>query len=158
MKNFRYVPSLSLSFLLITFSTLQADVSLPALFGDQMVLQQNKSVPMWGWADPGEDIHVIDQDKTLTTKADAQGKWKVSLAPRSSGGPYTITVKASNSITLSNVMFGEVWLCSGQSNMQWNMKNVNNSQDEIQNTNYPQIHLFHVERTTASTPGLAVMS
>ncbi len=101
-------------------SAARADVKLPAIFGDHMVLQRDQKDRVWGWADPGEEVTVAvtphDQSKTATAGAD--GKWQVTLDPLATGGPYTVTVKGKNTITFNDVLAGKAWVCSGQSNMQ----------------------------------------
>src|SRR3974390_1160523 len=96
-----------------------ADVRLSAIFTDNAVLQRDIPVPVWGWADQGEQVSVKIGDQTKTaTPAPKTGKWTVKLDPLPVGGPMTITVAGKNTITLKNVLVGEVWICSGQSNMQ----------------------------------------
>src|SRR3954468_4495329 len=93
----------------------RAEVKLPAIFGDHMVLQRDQKDRVWGWADPGEEVTVTvtphDQSKTATAGPD--GKWQVTLDPLATGGPYTVTVKGKNTITFNDVLAGEVWICSG---------------------------------------------
>ena len=101
--------------------TTSADVRLPAIVGDNMMLQQQMGAPIWGRANPGETVTVAGSwGKQASTAADDNGKWKVCLDTPSHGGPYTLTIKGKNEITINNVMIGEVWLCAGQSNMQRN--------------------------------------
>ena len=97
-----------------------AAVKLPAVIGDNMVLQRGQPVPIWGWADKGEEVTVTVAGQTLTTKAGDDGRWKVVLAKLDVGQPLEMTVKGSsgNTITLKNILVGEVWVCSGQSNME----------------------------------------
>jgi sialate O-acetylesterase len=94
-----------------------ANVSLPDIFSDRMVLQADASVPIWGWADPGENVKVSVADQTKTTQADANGKWQVQLDKMKPGVATTLTVEGNNSITINDVLVGEVWFCGGQSNM-----------------------------------------
>ncbi len=121
-----------------------AAVRLPAAIGDNMVLQQGQPVPIWGWADAGEKVTVSLLGQTKSALPDAGGKWIVRLDPLQAGGPHTMTVAGTNSITLKNILVGEVWLCSGQSNMQMTVNNSNNAQEEIAAANYPQIRLLSV--------------
>ena len=139
------------AFLLVAFSSV-ADVRLPKFFGDNMVLQRDKSIAIWGWADPKEKITVQLHKQTKTVTAGKDGKWMVSLAPEVAGGPYQLSVKGKNTITLSNVLMGDVWVCSGQSNMEWTVRNTNNAAEEIANANYPTIRHFKVPNTVASQP------
>lgn len=142
---------------LVLCSVSLADVQLPSVIADNMVLQQKSKVAIWGWAEPGEKITVKGSWGGLfnfakKTKADKDGKWKVSLKTSKAGGPYTVSIKGNNEITLKNVLVGEVWVCSGQSNMEWPTIQVNNSEAEIAAADYPNIRLFMVEKATAVTP------
>lgn len=130
----------------------QADVSLPALFSDHMVLQRNKDIPIWGHSEAHEIITVeIDTQKVITT-ADATGAWYLHLSPIKAGGPYTLTVQGNNTLTFKNVLIGDVWICSGQSNMQWAVRQSHNAQEEIATAQHPKIRLFTVKRVAAQTP------
>ena len=145
---------LCLLFMLCGMSTVRADVKLPAQFGDHMVLQQKKSVPVWGWAEPGETVEVKGdwKDKSVSTKADAEGKWQVKIRTPKAGGPYTLTVTGNNEIVISDVLVGEVWICSGQSNMEMGVGLVNNAAEEIAAANYPNIRLFDVDHAISAVP------
>lgn len=126
-----------------------AAVKLPAMFGDGMVLQQQSKVALWGWAKEGEDITITqswDPSPTIHTKADSFGKWKVMLSTPAAGGPYVLTIKATNIIQIKDVMIGEVWLCSGQSNMVFSLKSSEGAKDEIAKANFPSIRYFSVKR------------
>jgi len=97
-----------------------ADVTMPAVFSDNMVLQQKSDVAIWGWAEPGEKVTVKGSWQGLwgkTARADKEGKWSLKIRTPRAGGPHELTIKGDNTMTLDNVMTGEVWLCSGQSNM-----------------------------------------
>lgn len=151
----------SLSFILAAVTTAaihllafgaHADVRLPAIFSDNMVLQREKAVPVWGWAQPGEKVKVECAGQSTSTVADANGKWQVSLKSLKTGGPYTLKITGNNSITLTNVMAGEVWLCSGQSNMSFQLNRANNSAQEIAAANFPEIRLFTVGAESADEP------
>ncbi|HTF82843.1 MAG TPA: hypothetical protein VL947_14000, partial [Cytophagales bacterium] len=109
-----------LSMFLSAFS-LSANVVLPNIFGSGMVLQQRTEVKIWGWGKPGEEVVVTVTwgTDTVRTKVDNQSRWQVKLRTPSAGGPYSITIKGYNTIVLEDVLIGEVWLCSGQSNMEW---------------------------------------
>lgn len=141
---------------IIAFSVLQvtawAEVRLPGFFGDHMVLQRNKPIPVWGWADPGEKISVslAQQDasvKPVTVKAGKDGKWKVNLPASEAGGPYRLVVKGKkNEIALQDVLIGEVWICSGQSNMAWTVGRSVNAEEEVRNANYPSIRHITIPR------------
>ena len=118
----------------LTCYSLFANVSLPNFFGDNMVLQRDKPIPVWGWASPKEKITVQFDHQTKTTKADKSGKWMIKLDNEKAGGPYVLTIKGKNTITFNNVMVGEVWICSGQSNMEMPIEGwgkINNYEKEI---------------------------
>ena len=131
-----------------------AFVKLPSIIGDNMMLQQGRSAPVWGWADPGERVTVSIGSQEVSATANEDGKWKVNLEPMHAGGPYTMTISGdqSSQITLSNILIGEVWVCSGQSNMQWTVSNSANPEKEIAAADYPKIRLFYVKRTVAADP------
>ena len=132
-------------FCLFGFNTLEAKVTMPGIFTDNMVLQRDQSVNIWGWADKGEAVEVSFNGQKKKTKADKNGKWIVQLKPMSFGGPYTMSIKGKNSnIQLTNILVGEVWLCSGQSNMEWIVSNSNSANEEINKANYPKIRSFNV--------------
>jgi len=122
----------------------QAEIKLPAIIGDHMVLQQGQKNPLWGWASPGEKITVTVDGQSHSATADEKGKWKVSLDPLKVGGPYEITIKGKESITLKDVLSGEVWICSGQSNMAMAVASSNDADLEIMTANYPKIRLISV--------------
>ncbi len=133
-------------------STARAAVSLPAIFSDHMVLQTGRDVPVWGWAEPGEEVRVALAGQTKTAKADAKGKWMVKLAPLSAGEALTLTVKGQNTVTVSDVLVGEVWLCSGQSNMGMTVQGVTNADQEKATAKYPKIRMFKDASNGADTP------
>ena len=135
---------------------LSAKITFPSVFTDNMVLQQNSSVAIWGWSEPGETVRIVTSwnlNDTVKVKADNYSLWKTNIQTIASGGPYSVQVLGSSTVQLNNVMLGEVWLCSGQSNMEWaaNM-GLKNKEEEIANANYPDIRIFHVQRMGATTP------
>jgi len=132
--------------------TAVANVKLPRIFSNNMVLQRNHAITVWGWADAKEKITVQFNHQTKTVTAGKDGQWKVILANEAAGGPYDLIVKGKNTITLTNVLVGDVWVCSGQSNMEWVVRNSNNAASEIAQANYPQIRHFKVPLTIATTP------
>lgn len=141
--------------LLATCYSLLADVTLPNFFGNNMVLQRDKPIPVWGWASPKEKIIVQFDHQTKTIKADKAGKWMIKLDNENAGGPYVLAIKGKNTITFSNVMVGEVWICSGQSNMEMPIAGwgkINNYEKEIAAANYPMIRHIKVPNTVSSTP------
>lgn len=135
-------------------SAARADVKLPAIFGDHMVLQRDQKNRVWGWADPGEEVTVAvtphDQSKTATAGAD--GKWQVALDPLAAGGPYTVTVKGKNTITFNDVLAGKAWVCSGQLNMQWGVDGSTHGDLEILLAKFPGIRLITVPNRDTQEP------
>ncbi len=109
-----------------------------------MVLQQEKPMAVWGWAEPGETVTVQLASEKATAKANEKGEWQLKLPSMEAGGPYTMTVSGSSTVEFDDVMVGEVWLCSGQSNMEMGIGRVNNAQEEIAAANYPKIRLLMV--------------
>lgn len=139
--------------LMIAGSTVMADVKLPEIFNNNMVIQRDTNAPVWGWAKPGEKVTVTGSwGKSAEGIAAKDGRWSVKLATPNAGGPFTITVQGNNKIELKNVLSGEVWICSGQSNMDWRVSNSNNAKEEIAKANYPNIRLFYVKRGWKTTP------
>ena len=120
----------------------RADVKLPAIFGNHMVLQRATAVPVWGTAAPGEEVTVTIAGQTATAKAGADGKWSVKLAPLAAAGPHTLTVKGQNTVTFSDVLVGEVWLGSGQSNMAMQVSRAKNFEQEQTAAKLPQLRMF----------------
>ena len=143
--------SLLLSLALIP-AGLFADVKLPAVISDHMVLQQDMPVRIWGQADPGEAVSLTFQGQKISGKADAAGKWALFLMPMKAGGPADLTISGRNSITVHDVLVGEVWIGSGQSNMELPMTRVNNAEQEIAAANFPTIRLFTVKKKVSDTP------
>jgi sialate O-acetylesterase len=130
-----------------------ADVRLPKLVGDHMILQRDAKLPIWGWADAGETVTVTFQGKKYTTKPDAQGKWMLTLPAMKAGGPYEMTVAGKNTLTIKDILVGDVWLASGQSNMEWKLSHtVNNFEQEIANAKFPQIRFLDVTNAIATQP------
>ena len=129
-----------------------ADVTLPHVLGSNMVVQRDVPVPVWGWAEPGEAVTVTLGESEVAATADADGRWTVTLPAMDPGGPHKITVSGKNTIELTNVLVGEVWFCSGQSNMAWALATTKNARDEIAAADYPDIRLFHVPRQTSGLP------
>ena len=130
-------------------ATAEADVKLPALFSDNMVLQRNMPIPIWGWAAPGETITASLDGQSASAVATADGKWLLRLPKRAEGGPYELVVKGDNEIVIKNVMVGEVWVCSGQSNMEWTVRRAGDAEREMADANYPLIRHFKVAKNPA---------
>lgn len=154
----------SFFFLVIAFQlSVNAQIKLPALVGDHMVLQQDTEVYLWGWASPSEKIRITAdwQSKPIITRANQDGNWKTSITtPSTDYQPHQITLEGNNKIELRDILLGEVWLCSGQSNMffpvgkqenTWKT-GVMNFQEEVKNANKPQIRLFTVGLAASQTP------
>ena len=129
-----------------------ADVKLPALLSDHMVLQREKPVPIWGTAEPGEKIIVAIAGQTHETQADDQGKWRVALTPLSVGEPLTLVVEGNNRLEVKDILVGEVWICSGQSNMQWSLSASKDADLELLTAKNPQIRLLTVNPLGTQTP------
>ncbi len=134
------------------FGNVKADIRVARIFSSNMVLQKGLENPVWGWADKGEKITVQFAGQTLKTKADKNGKWKVKLPSLDYGGPYTLIVEGKNEIKFENILIGEVWVCSGQSNMEWVVANTNNSEAEIAAANYPNLRMFTVPKKISHSP------
>lgn len=130
----------------------QAEVTLPNIFGDHMVLQRDQANPVWGRASPGEKVSVSIDGQSHSATASEGGTWRVDLEPLKVGGPYELQIKGSNTITFSDVLVGEVWVCSGQSNMQWSVKVSADAELEIASANYPEIRLITVPRVGTQEP------
>lgn len=141
------------AFLFLLASPAAADPRLPAIFSDHMVLQQQMPLGVWGWAAPDERIEVRLRSQRVSTTADRQGRWQVTLAPETAGGPDELVV-AGATVTkrFTDVLIGEVWIGSGQSNMQWEVRQAQDADKEIAAANHPRIRLFSVKRVTAGEP------
>jgi sialate O-acetylesterase len=146
----RRLPGITLMVLLVVpvAAVTRADVKLPGVFGDHAVLQRELPVPVWGWADPGEKVTVTLADQQKTATADAGGKWSLKLDPLKAGGPYELKVQGKNTLTRVDLLVGEVWLCSGQSNMGMTVGGVLDKDREIAEADYPKIRMA----TPAHTP------
>lgn len=137
-----------------------ADVRLPGVFSDHLVLQRESKVAVWGWSDAGEAVKVTGSwpdAKPAEAKADGEGNWRVELATGAAGGPFELTVAGKNSLTVNDVLLGEVWVCSGQSNMEWSVgpaagPGVANFEVELKTADRPQIRLFHVPHNKQNAP------
>jgi sialate O-acetylesterase len=129
-----------------------ADVRLPKIFGDSMVLQQQTQAAVWGWADADEEVTVTLGEAKATAKAGADGKWLTKIQTPAAGGPHTLTIKGKNEIALKDVLVGEVWLASGQSNMEWPVQASLNPADEAKTANFPQIRMIKVEHAATDKP------
>ena len=139
-------------FFVALLSSAQAEVRLPHVFGNHMVLQRDKPLTIWGWAAPNETLTVKLGTVTQTAQANARGEWKVILPAMPAGGPYTLTVAGSSTVKYDDVMIGEVWLCSGQSNMELGVGLANNAKEEIAAANHPAIRLLMVNNRWSPQP------
>ena len=131
---------------------LSAEVRLPAVITDHMVIQRGQPVHIWGWADAGEAVSVSFRDHFATATADELGRWSANLPPGDAGGPFFLQVKGTNTIAINDVLVGDVWIASGQSNMEFSLAHAQNAAAEIAAANYPKIRLFTVERGVSGYP------
>ncbi len=148
-----------ISFLVVAFlgGSVLGDIKLPTLIGNDMVLQRDSKVRIWGWADPGEKVTVDIAGRRGNTITDTNGKWSLQLDPMKAGGPFEMTVRGKNTIVIKNILVGDIWVCSGQSNMQMSVLAAANSAQEIAGANYPGIRLFEVGNFCAGKPRTNVM-
>ena len=141
---------------LILFLTLnqiiQAKLYLPHIFSNNMVLQQKQDVPVWGKADPNEKVSVKFSNQQIITNADEFGNWQVRLLPMEAGGPFEMIIQADHTVKFINVMIGEVWLCSGQSNMEMGVSLVEGGEQAIAEANHSDIRLLHIRQKTSGYP------
>jgi sialate O-acetylesterase len=134
------------------------NVRLPALVGDNMVLQRDAPIAIWGWADSRETVHIRFHGQTLNTAADSAGRWKVSVGPFGAGGPYEMTIRAGNTLVIRNILIGDVWLASGQSNMEFPLapdgvfSGVADADLEVARADFRDIRLFKLQRKFAAQP------
>lgn len=131
---------------------LHADVRLPAVFSEGMVLQRDREIPFWGWAKAGERVSIEIAGVKSTAITNADGRWALKLPKLPAGGPHTVLVSGDNRIALTNVLVGEVWFASGQSNMEWLLRETDNAASEIAAANHPKVRIFKVQRSVADAP------
>ncbi|MDP4285720.1 MAG: sialate O-acetylesterase [Bacteroidota bacterium] len=151
----KILPLACLIFLSCFYYTAEAYLRLPAILSDNMVMQQQSKIDFHGWADPGQKISVIASwnGDTLKTITQSDAAWSIDIQTPKAGGPYQIVVIGDSTITIHNVLVGEVWLCSGQSNMEFSADwHYNNYQEEINNAQHPEIRFFHIQKITATYP------
>jgi sialate O-acetylesterase len=129
-----------------------AQIKLPGIFGDHMVLQRNQKLPVWGWSSPNEKVTVHFNGQVKVTTADQQGHWRITLDPVSAGGPFDFTVSGHNNIVFHDVLVGEVWICSGQSNMEFELNSVVHAAAEIQTADYPEIRHIRIPHEVSNLP------
>jgi sialate O-acetylesterase len=141
-------------FFLLTGST-EAQLRMPKIFGDSMILQRNAPINVWGWASPGETIRVRFHNQQRVAQAGPNGSWATVLAPEPVGGPYVLQVQEKTTITFHGILMGDIWVCSGQSNMEMPLNGwtqVLNFEQEIATANFPAIRLFTVEKDVQGQP------
>jgi sialate O-acetylesterase len=146
MRNAIAVSLAACAALALTCASARADVKLPAIIDSNMVLQRDIPLKIWGWADPGEKVTVSFDKQKLEATADKDGNWLVKLEPTKAGGPFDMIVAGKNTLKLENVLVGEVWVCSGQSNMEFGLSGVVNAKEEVAAATYPKIRLFTVPK------------
>ncbi len=132
--------------------TCRAELKLSPVFGDSMVVQRDKPIHVWGWTTPNRDVQVEMAGHTATAKSDEAGRFDVNLDPLPAGGPHQMVIQADESKTFRDVLVGEVWVCSGQSNMAWTVSNANDPDLESLTAKYPNIRLISVPQTGSQEP------
>lgn len=153
MKNAMKIDLILSFWLCLCFASVAAaEVKLPSVFADHMVIQRNLPVHVWGFSDPAEKVTVQFRGESREVAADALGRWQVSLPPGAAGGPFELEVRGDSVIHLSDVMVGDVWVASGQSNMGLALHEVNNAAAEIASANHALIRLFHVDQVASDFP------
>ena len=142
-------------FSLLFFCCCQAQIRLATVFGDHMVLQQQSAAPVWGWASPGDELTIAASwdNVEIKTTTSRNGTWKATLNTPKAGGPYVVVIKnAYQTVQVRDVMIGEVWICSGQSNMQWTLEGATEGAFEISKADLPDVRLFNISRSAADFP------
>lgn len=129
-----------------------AEIRMPAVFASNMVLQRGIDVPVWGWETPGEEVTVNFNGQSVQAVADTDGKWDITFASMNAGGPYDMTITGNDTIVLGNVMVGEVWVCSGQSNMEMRVRHIRNAKEEVGSAYHPNIRLFQMKNSLDPEP------
>jgi sialate O-acetylesterase len=142
--------------LLLCLAAQAAQPFISPMFSDNMVLQRGKTNIIWGWAKPGEEIRVEIANQTVMTKTGIDGRWQIQLQSPATGGPYAMRISGSQTISFTNILVGDVWLCGGQSNMEIPLSRARNGEEEIKAANYPQIRFFTVKQQVAYAPASVV--
>lgn len=143
----------SIALMLLSATAVLADVKLPAVFDDNMVIQQEMPIRVWGWGEPGEKVTVKFKNFGVSATAGDDGMWRISLpSMKADGKVHAMTVSGKNTVTLKNVVLGEVWVGSGQSNMEWQLARATGGKQDIAAAKFPQIRLLHVKKVTANEP------
>ena len=148
----KYRAVLASLFVLLTCSLVSADVRMPTILSDGMVLQRGRPIPVWGWAEPNESVTVAMGGQSQSTVADGNGTWSLELSEMPAGGPYVMTIKGKNTLELSDVLVGDVWLCAGQSNMQRGLNLTEAGRRSIAHADHPRIRLLTLDRVVADEP------
>lgn len=145
---------LTLLVVLAVFTAHGASLKLPKILGDHMVLQQNSFTKIWGWAEPKQQIIVTTSwnQKKYRVVTDQKGNWEVTVSTGKAGGPHTVTIEADITRVLEDILLGELWICSGQSNMEWQLRRAETAEEEIPASGFPEIRLFTVEKHIATRP------
>src|SRR3974377_785673 len=157
MRENRNMRVLLILFAVCSIPNAWCEVRLPGILSSHMVLQRDRPIHIWGWSDPGEKVTVILRGNSRDAVGDGLGTWSVYLPPEAAGGPYQITIAGSNRIVLDDVLIGDVWFASGQSNMEMPLKGfpgapVKNSAEEIAHANQARIRLLMIPRKTSDFP------
>ncbi len=149
-KLYLFIKAISVASLLILAA--QADVSTPSIFGDHMVLQRNQENPVWGWGAPREKVTVTIAGQRHSTQADRNGDWNVTLDPLPAGGPHRLAIQGKNTLNYDDVLVGEVWICSGQSNMAWPVQNSFDGDLVALSAKSSQVRLISVPQVGTQEP------
>ena len=147
----RRIPALLL-FLGCSLGVTSAEIRLPKMISDHSVLQRQVPIHIWGWSSPNEQLTITIHDQSRATIANEYGEWSIWLQPEQAGGPYTLTVDGPEKAKVEDVLIGDVWICSGQSNMEFGIGNLANPQEEIAKADNPKIRLFTVPKKVSAEP------
>jgi sialate O-acetylesterase len=151
-KSCLFQVAVSVLFFLLFSAGLKAEVTLPYVFSDNMVLQRDVPLRIWGWAKPGERVTVVLLGQKVTTKTASNGEWQVKLNAIPAGGPYEMTISGKNTLVLKNILAGDIWICSGQSNMEFPLSQSRHWQTDKNATSNNRIRLFYVPKNMSSKP------
>ncbi|MCX6867322.1 MAG: 9-O-acetylesterase, partial [Verrucomicrobia bacterium] len=138
--------------IVLTAMPATADVRLPKIFTDDMMLQRDLPVRVWGWADADEEVSVSLAGKSAKAKPDAQGQWSLELPVIKTGDNLELTVKGKNTLTLKNILVGDIWVCSGQSNMEWSLGRCLGAADDIKTADFPKIRRIKFNHVQSDKP------
>jgi len=151
IRTFRSFATLFILGLFLALSA-SAELRLAAIFSDHMVLQRDQPIPVWGWAEPGDEVTLRFRDQSVTTVVEADGRWSTTLAAEEVGEPADLVVISGDGLVFKDVLVGEVWLASGQSNMEWTVANSERAEETIAAAGNPQIRLFSVPHMVSTEP------